>query len=55
MAKAKPNLARTQERLSNHKFDTTAYIVVDSGIRRDSSTGRLVPRGDVQKVGESEK
>jgi hypothetical protein len=42
MAKAKPTVQRTQERLSTHKFDTTGYIVMDTGVRRDSSTGRLV-------------
>jgi len=46
MAKVKPTVARTQERLSIHKFDTTDYIVMDTGIHRDASTGRLVSRRD---------
>jgi hypothetical protein len=28
--------------LSTYKFDTSSYIVLDSEIRRDSSTGRFV-------------
>jgi hypothetical protein len=44
MAKAKPTVARTQERLSTYKFDTASYIVMDTGVRRDASTGRLIAR-----------
>lgn len=50
MAKVKPTVAKTQERLSTHKFDTTGYIVMDSGVRRDSSTGRLVSHRDKPEV-----
>jgi hypothetical protein len=42
MAKDKTSLAQTQQRLSDHKFDTSDYIVLDTGVRRESSTGRLV-------------
>jgi len=42
MSKAKPTLAHTMDRLSNYKFDTSTYIVLDSRIRRDTTTGELV-------------
>ena len=44
MSRAKPTLARTIDRLSSYKFDTSKYIVLDSRIRRDSSTGELTNR-----------
>jgi hypothetical protein len=44
MSRAKPTLARTIDRLSSYKFDTSTYIVLDSRTRRDSSTGELTSR-----------
>jgi hypothetical protein len=44
MSRAKPTLARTVHELSSYKFDTSKYIVLDSRIRRDSSTGELTHR-----------
>jgi hypothetical protein len=55
MAKAKPTVARTQERLSTHKFDTTGYIVMDTGIHRDSSTGRLISHRDKSEAHKPQK
>ena len=42
MAKAKPALKDTYERLSNYKFDTSNYVVLDTGVRRDAATGKLL-------------
>lgn len=42
MGKAKPKMERTRERLFDYAFDTTGYIVLDTGIHRESTTGRLV-------------
>lgn len=44
MTKAKDNLKQTQQRLSNHKFDTSKYIVIDFGVRRDAASGQLISR-----------
>jgi hypothetical protein len=41
MARAKPTLARTAEKLSNYKFDATKYKVLDVSVRRDRATGHL--------------
>jgi hypothetical protein len=42
MARAKPALKRPHESLSNYKFDTSNYVVLDTGVRRDAATGKLV-------------
>ncbi len=42
MARAKSALKDTYERLSNYKFDTSNYVVLDTGVRRDAVTGKLV-------------
>ncbi|MBV9991436.1 MAG: hypothetical protein JOZ72_09095 [Alphaproteobacteria bacterium] len=31
-----------KKELSDYKFDTSDYIILDSKVRRESSTGRLV-------------
>lgn len=42
MPKETATLKQTQQRLSAHKFDTSNYIVMDTGVRRDINTGRLI-------------
>lgn len=44
MAKQKPTTQATARKLSSYKFDTSTYIVLDTGVRRDATTGRLVSR-----------
>lgn len=34
--------ARTAPSLSTYKFDTSTYVVLGSGVRRDAVTGALV-------------
>lgn len=44
---------KTQKRLSDYKFDTSNYIILESGVRRDAATGKLmvhaVSKGAKQK------
>ena len=40
--KSKTGLKSLSQRLTRHKFDSSEYIVLDTGIRRDAVTGRLV-------------
>ncbi len=55
MTRAKANLAKTRERLHGYKFDTAGYVVLDTGISRDSATGRLVVRKPSKESGKSGK
>jgi hypothetical protein len=42
MAKSRATLKVLQRDLAKYKFDTSTYIVLDSGVRRDSASGKLV-------------
>jgi hypothetical protein len=44
MAKTKTGLKSLVQRLSDYKFDSSDYIVLDTAVRRDAATGRLVTR-----------
>jgi len=44
MAKTKTGLKSLVQRLSDYKFDSSDYIVLDTGVRRDAATGKLVAR-----------
>jgi hypothetical protein len=54
MTKVKTDtVAQTQKRLSTYKFDTVGYIVLDSNIRRESVSGRLIstkPSSESNKI-----
>jgi hypothetical protein len=54
MPKSKAALQLTQQNLSEHKFDTSTYIIFHKGVRRSIATGKLVvhkasPKGDKSK------
>jgi hypothetical protein len=52
MTKAKSNLQLAKGSFSNHKFDTSGYVVLDLGVRRDAKTGQLMAhqtKGDKPK------
>jgi len=53
MSKTKAALQKVKRELSHYKFDTSTYIILDSGIRRDASTGRLLARSAEPKVSKS--
>ena len=55
MAKHKLALKVRQQELSAYKFDTSTYIVFGKGVRRDSSTGKLISHSQVSKSGKSKK
>jgi len=42
--KIKPAGNAVLKDLAGHKFDTSQYVVMKSGVARDASTGRLVER-----------
>jgi hypothetical protein len=44
MAKGKLALERMAREISNHKFDTSKYVVFDMSVRRDSATGTLASK-----------
>jgi hypothetical protein len=44
MAKAKPVLALTGSKLANYRFDTSTYIVIGKGNRKNTTTGKLTER-----------
>jgi hypothetical protein len=41
-SKTKATLQKSKDQLSRYKFDTSTYIILDSGVRRDATTGRLM-------------
>jgi hypothetical protein len=50
MAKAATAAKQAQQRLSDHKFDTSNYIILDIGVRRNTRTGRLVSEKDIPET-----
>lgn len=50
LAKAKATLQKSKEQLSHYKFDTSSYIIFDSGPRRDARTGKLVMHSSEKKA-----
>lgn len=44
MAKAKPALNSEKGHFSNHKFDTSKYVILNFGVSRDVKTGQLISR-----------
>jgi hypothetical protein len=50
MSKAKAALQKVKRELSGYKFDTSTYIILDAGVRRDASTGMLTVHSAEPKV-----
>ncbi len=46
---ATKNTARKQPDYSGYKFDTSTYVIIDTDVRRDKHTGRLVSTDPKQK------
>jgi len=51
MTKAKSTLQAPKGSFSEHKFDTSKYVVLNFGVSRDSKTGQLMthPKGEKPK------
>ena len=39
---SKKNTAKKETDFSTYKFDTSAYIIINTDVRRDEHTGRLI-------------
>lgn len=55
VAKAKSTLQRRRQELSGYKFDTSNYIIFNSGVRRDVDTGKLVIHLSDKKASKKQK